>query len=109
MKPTRFDVFEYIVDEIWNISTNPARSCGFAPYIQFMIETVAHEKFYKDVKHEPLRPAMPKDPNDSSHCLSSSCCGSLMLHPQRWCLLFLRTGLRVAEDVLGYLRHVSPL
>jgi hypothetical protein len=42
--------------------TNPARSYGFAPYIQFMIETVAHEKFYKDVKHEPLRPAVPKDP-----------------------------------------------
>jgi hypothetical protein len=29
----RFDVFEYIVDEIWNITTNPLRSCGFAPYI----------------------------------------------------------------------------
>jgi hypothetical protein len=62
MKSTRFDVFEYIVDEIWNIATNPARSCGFAPYIQFMIETVAHEKFYKDIKHDPLRPAVPKDP-----------------------------------------------
>jgi hypothetical protein len=61
MKPTRFDVFEYIVDEIWNIVTNPARSCGFAPYIQIMIETVAHEKFCKDVKHEPLCPAVPKD------------------------------------------------
>jgi hypothetical protein len=23
MKPVRFDVFEYIVDEIWNIATNP--------------------------------------------------------------------------------------
>jgi hypothetical protein len=37
MKPVCFDVFEYIVDEIWNIATNPLRSCGFAPYIQFMI------------------------------------------------------------------------
>jgi hypothetical protein len=27
-----------------------------------MIETVAHERFYKDVAHEPLRPAIPKDP-----------------------------------------------
>jgi hypothetical protein len=27
-----------------------------------MIETVAHEKLYKDVKHEPLCPAVPKDP-----------------------------------------------
>jgi hypothetical protein len=41
MKPVRFDIFEYIVDEIWNIVTNPLRSCGFAPYIQFMIESVA--------------------------------------------------------------------
>jgi hypothetical protein len=40
MKPVRLDVFEYIVDEIWNIATNPLRSCGFAPYIQYMIETV---------------------------------------------------------------------
>jgi hypothetical protein len=27
-----------------------------------MIETVAHERFYKDVAHEPLRPALPKVP-----------------------------------------------
>jgi hypothetical protein len=33
MKPVRFDVFEYIVDEIWNITTNPLRSYGFALYI----------------------------------------------------------------------------
>jgi hypothetical protein len=56
MKPMHFDVFEYIIDEIWNITTNPAWSCGFGSYIQYMIEAVAHEKFYKDVKHEPLRP-----------------------------------------------------
>jgi hypothetical protein len=45
----RFDVFEYIVDEIWNIATNPLRSCEFAPYIPYMIEVVTREKFYKDV------------------------------------------------------------
>jgi hypothetical protein len=33
MKLERFDVFEYIMDEIWNIATNPLRSCGFSPYI----------------------------------------------------------------------------
>jgi hypothetical protein len=27
-----------------------------------MIEMVAHERFYKDVAHEPLCPAIPKDP-----------------------------------------------
>jgi hypothetical protein len=42
MKYEQFDVFDYIVDEIWNIATNPQRSCGFAPYIQCMIEVVAH-------------------------------------------------------------------
>jgi hypothetical protein len=62
MKPVRFDIFEYIVDEIWNIATNPLRSCDFAPYIQFMIESVAQEKFYKDVRHDSLCPAVPKGP-----------------------------------------------
>jgi hypothetical protein len=65
MKPVRFDVFEYIVDEIWNIAINPLRSCGFAPYIQFMIEYVAQEKFYKGLCHDSLRPAVPKDPRAS--------------------------------------------
>jgi hypothetical protein len=64
MKPVCFDVFEYIVDEIWNIATNPLRSCGFAPYIQYMIETVAWEKFYKDVHLDSLHPIVPKDPRD---------------------------------------------
>jgi hypothetical protein len=58
MKPVRFDIFEYIADEIWNIATNPLRPCGFAQYIQFMIETVAQEKFYKDVRHDSLRPIL---------------------------------------------------
>jgi hypothetical protein len=62
MKPVRFDVFEYIVDEIWNIATNPLRFCGFAPYIQFLIESVAQEKFYNDMRHDSLCPAVPKDP-----------------------------------------------
>jgi hypothetical protein len=35
-----------------------------------MIEVVAHETFYKDVKHVLLHPAVPKDPR--THCSSSS-------------------------------------
>jgi hypothetical protein len=62
MKHEQFDVFDNIMDEIWNIAINPPRSCGFSPYIQCMIEVVAHEKFYKDVAHEPLRLAVPRDP-----------------------------------------------
>jgi hypothetical protein len=65
MKPVHFGVFEYIVDEIWNIAINPLRTCGFTPYIQFMIESVAQEKFYKDVCHDYLCPAVPKDPRAS--------------------------------------------
>jgi hypothetical protein len=71
MKPMHFDVFEYIVDEIWNIATNPLRSYGFATYIQFMIESVEQEKFYKDVHHDSLRPAVLKDPR-ASHVGSSA-------------------------------------
>jgi hypothetical protein len=71
MKLVHFDVFEYIMDEIWNIATNPLRSCGFAPYIQFMIKFMAHEKFYKDVRHDSLRPTMPKDLR-ASHAGSSA-------------------------------------
>jgi hypothetical protein len=70
MKPVRFDVFKYIIDEIWNITTNPARSCGFGPYIHYMIDVVAHEKFYKDVKHALLHPVVPKDLR--THCSSFS-------------------------------------
>jgi hypothetical protein len=62
MKPVCFAVFRYIVDEIWNIATNPLRSYGFAPYIHFMIESVVQEKLYKDVHHDSLRPVVPKDP-----------------------------------------------
>jgi hypothetical protein len=65
MKLVHFDIFECIMDEIWNIATNPLRSCGFAPYIQFMIKSVVQENFYKDVRHDSLRPAVPKDQRTS--------------------------------------------
>jgi hypothetical protein len=65
MKPVRFDVFEYIVGEIWNIPTNPLISYGFPPNIQFIIESVAQEMFYKDVHHDSLHPVVPKDPRAS--------------------------------------------
>jgi hypothetical protein len=47
MKNEHFDVFDYIIDEIWNIA-------------MCMIETVAHERFYKDVAHEALHPVAPE-------------------------------------------------
>jgi hypothetical protein len=81
MKPVRFDVFEYIMDEIWNIATNSLRSCGFAPYIQYMIEVVTKEKFYKDVAHERLRSVVPKDPR--THRASSSTPAATPSHTTR--------------------------
>jgi hypothetical protein len=36
-----------------------------------MIESVAQEKFYKDVRHDSLHPTMPKDPR-ASHAGSSA-------------------------------------
>jgi hypothetical protein len=36
-----------------------------------MIEFVAHEKFYKDVCHDSLRPTVPKDPR-ASHASCSA-------------------------------------
>jgi hypothetical protein len=65
MKLVRFDIFGYIVDEIWNIVTNPLRSYGVAPYIQYMIEMVTKEKFYNDSRHDTLYPTVPKDPRAS--------------------------------------------
>jgi hypothetical protein len=72
MKPMRFDVFEHIVDEICNIATNPLRSYGFATYIQYMIEMVTKEKFYKDSRYDPLRLAVPKDLRTSHASASAS-------------------------------------
>jgi hypothetical protein len=72
MKLVRFDVFEYVVDEIWNIATNPLRSCSFAPYMQFMIESVAQKTFYKDLRHDSLHPAVPKDPRAYRACSSAA-------------------------------------
>jgi phosphate starvation-inducible protein PhoH len=31
MKLMHFDIFEYIMDKIWNIAINPLGFCGFAP------------------------------------------------------------------------------
>jgi hypothetical protein len=103
MKLMRFDVFECIVDEIWNIATNPLRSCDFAPYIQYMIEMVTKEKFYKDSRHDPLRPAVPKDPRISHASASTSAAprttrsgGASSEHQQR-----------LSKDVQRHLCNVS--
>jgi hypothetical protein len=44
-----------------------------------VIESVAQEKFYKDVRHDSLRPVVPKDPR-ASHVGSSSAAPSRTTH-----------------------------
>jgi hypothetical protein len=39
--------------------------------IQYMIEMVTKDKFYKDSRHDPLHPAVPKDPR-TSHASASA-------------------------------------
>jgi hypothetical protein len=81
MKHEWFDMFEYIVDETWSIATNPLRSCEFASYIQYMIEVMAHKKFYKDMRHDPHRPAVTKDPR--THRASSYAPATATSHTTR--------------------------
>jgi len=50
-----FNVFDFIWEEIRFTSLNPSRSCGYAPYLMYMIEKVTKKNFVKEVKHEPLR------------------------------------------------------
>jgi hypothetical protein len=37
-----------------------------------MIEVMTNEKFYKDSRHDPLHPAVPKDPRTSHASASAS-------------------------------------
>jgi hypothetical protein len=36
----RFNVFDFIFQEIWNVTISNNRSCAYAPYIMKMIEKV---------------------------------------------------------------------
>jgi hypothetical protein len=53
---TKFNAFNFILQEIWNIAISNIRSCAYAPYIMALIETVSKRTFVKDVEHTPLLP-----------------------------------------------------
>jgi hypothetical protein len=53
---TKFNAFDFIIQEMWNIAINNNRSCAYAPYIMAMIEAVSKRTFVKDVEHIPLHP-----------------------------------------------------
>jgi hypothetical protein len=57
-----FSVIDYIWEEIKDISLNPQKNCGFAPYLLFIIEDVTNRSFPKDGFHMPLRTTPTKNP-----------------------------------------------
>jgi hypothetical protein len=57
-----FSVMDFIREEIKGISMNPQKTCGFAPYLMFMIEDVTNRGFPKDGFHMPIKPNPSKKP-----------------------------------------------
>jgi hypothetical protein len=50
-KQELFNIFDYILQEIWNVAITPSRACAYAPFIMSFIEHVSGLTFVKDVKH----------------------------------------------------------
>jgi hypothetical protein len=51
----RFNVFNFIFQEILNVDVSNNLSCAYAPYILKMIEKVRKKTFVKNVEHTNLR------------------------------------------------------
>jgi hypothetical protein len=59
---TKFNAFDFILHEIWNIAISNNCSCAYAPYIMAMIEVVSKHTFVKDVELIPLHPRSSTTP-----------------------------------------------
>jgi hypothetical protein len=55
-------VMDFMWEEIKGISLNPQKTCGFAPFLTFIIEDVTERSFPKDGRHMPFRPNPTKKP-----------------------------------------------
>jgi hypothetical protein len=55
-------VMDFVWEEIKCISMNPQKTCGFAPYLIFIIEDVTGKSFPKEGKHMPFSPNPTKKP-----------------------------------------------
>jgi hypothetical protein len=53
---------DFMWEEIKGISLNPQKTCGFAPFLTFIIEDVTGRSFPKDGRHMPFRPNPLKKP-----------------------------------------------
>jgi hypothetical protein len=51
-----------LAEEIKGISMNPQKTCGFTPYLMFMVEDVTSRSFPKEGKHMPFGPKHTKEP-----------------------------------------------
>jgi hypothetical protein len=55
-KQELFNIFDYILQEIWNVVVTPSWACAYAPFIMSFIEHVFEITFIKDVCHPDLKP-----------------------------------------------------
>jgi hypothetical protein len=62
-KQELFNIFDYILQEIWNVAITPSRACAYAPFIMSFIEHVSGLTFVKDVKHWEIKPQLPSSAN----------------------------------------------
>jgi hypothetical protein len=53
---------DFVWEEIKDISLNPQKTCGFAPYLMFIIEDVTGRNFLKEGKHMPFSSNPTKKP-----------------------------------------------
>jgi hypothetical protein len=53
---TKFNAFDFIIQEMWNIAISNNHSCAYAPYIMVLVEAISKRTFVKDVDHIPLHP-----------------------------------------------------
>jgi hypothetical protein len=62
-KQEPFNIFDYILQEIWNVKVTPSWACAYAPFIMSFIEHVSWLTFVKDVKHRDIKPQVPSSAN----------------------------------------------
>jgi hypothetical protein len=62
-KQESFFIFDYILQEIWNVAVTPSWACAYAPFIMFFIKHVIGKTFVKDVSHPDLHPQLPASAN----------------------------------------------
>jgi hypothetical protein len=51
---SEFSVVDYIWEEIHSISGSPQKSCGYAPYLMHVIETITNYTVFYDHEHKPF-------------------------------------------------------